>query len=266
MVLMKRRAIFLLWTCVFFLTSQLSFGQTFEESFRQGVQNYQEQKYQDASSHFSEALRQKPDDVNVMTNLALAQFQLGQKGHAVALLRKAVTLEPDFSTSRSALSFIVAQLDVKEIPHEIEFWETFRADWLLPFSLTHLLALIGITFFASGWLWIRFFSRRRTARIEQSPSPTVSVTAILASILLFVSIVLVALKIWDSRIPRGTVIVEKVVVYVAPDEKSAALFDLYGGLEVIVRNQRTGWIQITYPGGLTGWIPENSFMKTTGDH
>ena len=72
------------------------------------------------------------------------------------------------------------------------------------------------------------------------------------------------MKLVDLQIPRGTVIADKTSVYSAPDEKSVALFDLYGGLEVILDSQKDSWVQVTYPGGLTGWIPKTSMLQTSG--
>jgi hypothetical protein len=202
--------------------------------------------------------------VNALTNLALAQFQLGHKAMAVALLRKASDLDPHFSTTRSALKFILPQLTVREIPHEIQTWETLRADLLVPFSLSGFLAMTALSFFATGWLLLQYLGRRRRALAENAVLPSFPWAATLIALIFVMMTALTVMKMIDQRSSRGTVVEEKVAVYSAPDTKSVVLFDLYGGLEVILNDVKNGWVQVTYPGGLTGWIPQSSVLPTSG--
>jgi hypothetical protein len=60
------------------------------------------------------------------------------------------------------------------------------------------------------------------------------------------------------------VVSEKTTVYSAPNDKSAALFDLFAGLEVVLDQSNDQWVQVTYPGALTGWIPKSSVFQTSG--
>jgi tetratricopeptide (TPR) repeat protein len=236
----------------------------FEQSFQAGVAKYQDKKYDEARLSFTDALQKNPQSVQTLVNLALAQFQLGKKGEAVALLRKAQNLDPDFSTPQAALKFILPQLDVKEIPHEIQLWETVRSSFIVPFSMTAFLALNALAFFSTGWLFLVYFGKRRKALREDLPLPVFPLipTVILA---VFVSILgLTILKALDYRVPRGTIVSEKITVLSAPAEKSPSLFDLYAGLEVVLSSVEGDWVQVTYPGAMTGWIPKSSIFQTSG--
>lgn len=236
----------------------------FEQSFQTGVAKYQEKKYDEARLSFEKALQQNPQSVQTLVNLALAQFQLGKKGEAVALLRKAHNLDPDFSTPQAALKFIVPQLDVKEIPHEIQLWETIRSRFIVPFSMTAFLALTALAFFSTGWLFTVYFGKRRKALKEDLSLPAFPTIPTVIAVIFVGVLTLTILKAWDYQVPRGTVILEKVTVLSAPIEKSPALFDLYSGLEVVLNNTEGDWVQVTYPGALTGWIPKNSVFQTSG--
>jgi tetratricopeptide (TPR) repeat protein len=236
----------------------------FETAFQAGVSNYQQKKYDDARLAFGRAVELQPENVNALTNLALAQFQLGNKGFAVALLRKASGLDPHFSTTQEALKFILPQLEVQEIPHEIQTWETIRTHFLVPFSLTSFLAMTALSLFAAGWLTLKYFGQRRRALEEETAMPPAPLVAVFCALVFIAMTTLTAMKLVDHQIPRGTVIADKVPVYSAPDEKSVELFDLYGGLEVILNHQEGSWVQVTYPGGLTGWIPKSSVLPTSG--
>lgn len=236
----------------------------FETAFQSGVASYQQKKFDDARLAFGRAVELQPKNVNALTNLALAQFQLGNKGMAVALLRKASDIDPHFSTTQSALKFILPQLEVREIPHEIQTWESIRSSVLVPFSLSGFLAMMALSLFATGWLVLKFLGRRRRALRAESALPQFPVIAVFAALVFIAMTILAAMKVVDHQIPRGTIIADKASVYSAPDEKSVALFDLYSGLEVILNESKDSWIQVTYPGGLTGWIPKASVMPTSG--
>jgi len=237
---------------------------TFEKAFEAGVTSYKAKKYEEARLAFNQALEKDPFNVQALTNLALVQSQLGQKGWAVALLRKAHNLDPDFSTPKAALDFILPQLDIREIPHEIQLWETIRSNFIVPFSATTFLALSAFSLFASGWLFLGYLGRRREAYRAEKPLPDFPWIPTLISFVFVIVMTLTLLKLWDHEVPRGTVVLEKIVVYSAPDEKSVALFDLFAGLEVVLNQADDQWIQVTYPGALTGWIPKSSVFQTSG--
>lgn len=234
----------------------------FEQSFQSGVASYQAKKYDEARLSFEAALQQNPQSVQTLVNLALAQFQLGKKGEAVAYLRKAHNLDPDFSTPPAALKFIVPQLEVKEIPHEIQLWETVRTNFVVPFSMTGFLAVTALAFFATGWLLLTYFGKRRRALKEDLPLPQFPLIPAVIGVVFVGMLTLTILKAWDYGIPRGTVIAPQITVLSAPIEKSPALFDLYSGLEVVLNNVEGDWVQVTYPGALTGWIPKKSDRKS----
>jgi len=238
--------------------------QSFEQNFKSGVQSYQKKDYETARDFFSKSLAKDPNNLSALTNLALTEFQLGKKGHSVALLRKAASLDPDFSVPKAALKFILPQLEVKEIPHEIQFWEGLRSQFLAPVPLNVFLILSALTLFASGWLLIGFWGARQRALKEDSVLPAFpTIGTILFAGFITVTVFL-GLKFYDYQIPRATVVADKIAVLSAPDEKAPALFDLFGGLEVIVLSSSQDWVQVNYPGALSGWLPKNAILPTSG--
>lgn len=237
---------------------------SFDEAFKAGVALYQEKKYQEASNSFKKALEFKPKSVNTLTNLALSQFQIGEKGWAIALLRKSLTIEPSLLASQQALKFILPQLDVKDLPHDISFWDQLRTQVLIYGSVNWYFALTALLFFATGWLWIRFSGEKRRAAKEERASPQVSWILVLITLLFPVFIFLTAAKFYDHLRPRGTIVLAKISAKTAPAEQSPALFDLFAGLEVNLEATEADWVQVTYPGAMTGWIPKSAVMQTSG--
>ena len=84
--------------------------------------------------------------------------------------------------------------------------------------------------------------------------------------LLYLGAVLTAMALWSggsllvkeqarSTVRRAVVLVEKVDVLSGPSDENVSLFTVHEGLQVRVRNQREGWVQILLPNGLNGWVP-----------
>lgn len=240
----------------------------FEEAFKRGIELYQNKKFADASAQFRQAVDFQPLNVSGLTNLALSEFEAGHKPIAVALLRKALAIDPDFSTPEAALKFILPQLEVREIPHEIQFRETLRAQFLSPVPWPAYLLLNLMCLVAGGWLVIGYLGGRRRAIKSELPLPPFPSVGVIFIVGFLVTTFLSAAKFLDYQIPRGTIIADKITVMSAPDQKAVSLFDLYGGHEVIIEKLDTSskeeWVQVTYPGALSGWIPKSSIYPTSG--
>jgi len=238
---------------------------SFQDLFQSGVKLYQEKKFPEAKEVFHKALEFEKNNVQALTNLGLTYFQLGEKGWAIALLRRANNLDPDFSTPMSALKFILPQLDVKEIPHEINSWETLRAKFIQPFSVFSFVLLSAILLFASGWTWIRFLSLRRRAEEEEKPFPNFPFVGLIYSASFLLLFSLMGAKFYDLSLVRGTLVAMKAPVLSLPDEKAPILFELSAGLEVIVLKKEGEWTQVQYPGGMSGWTKNDGLFITQGD-
>jgi tetratricopeptide (TPR) repeat protein len=235
---------------------------SFPELFKQGTQHYVAKEYDKARDAFAKALEKDPHNATTLTNLALAQYQLGKKPLAVGLLRKALNSDPELPAAKAGLKFALSQMEIKEIPHQIETYESVRANLLSPIPLFAYLILTAVLMFAGGWIMISYFGNRRRAFAEEKASPGFPVIGTLLTIGFLVSLGLLGLKIFDQTIVRATIIDDKVSMQAAAGDNQAALLDLYGGMEVIVQNENKDWVQVTYPGSITGWIKATSILKT----
>src|SRR5437868_967472 len=196
---------------------------SFEEAFSRGTKSYQEQKFEDAIHYFQKALDLHPESAAVLTDLGLSYFQARQKGLSIAMLRRALAVDPSLPTAEAGLKFALSQLEVKEIPHQIETYERLRSSVLNSVSLAsfHLLTLLLLL--SSGFIWLRFLGRRRKAfELEQAP-PAVPVIGILLTLVLVISFSLTILKVYDLSIPRATVVADKVSAQTASGEGQTGL-------------------------------------------
>lgn len=252
--------------CVFLITdfSQAQAPESFENSFKQGIQFYQSKDFEKARDAFAKASELEPHNAYALTNLALAQFQLGKKGLAIGLFRRSLELDPEMPVAKAGLKFALSQLETKDIPHQIENYETLREQFLQPVTLPAYLLLTALFLFAAGWTFFNFWGKRRLALQEERTLPGFPVISLLLFLCLILSGSLLILKLYDRSLTRGTIVEDKVAVQAAPGENQVALFDLYGGFEVVVRHVDQEWIQVTYPGASTGWIKKSALMITSG--
>jgi hypothetical protein len=224
------------------------------DSFAKGIQQLQTKDASGALTSFREALLQHPDDTAILTNLGIAAQEAGLKGWAIAYLREALTLGSRLRETRQALEYSLSQLQVKELPHEIEPWEKLRENVLVGISLPWLLFFNGGALLLFGIVWIRFLKERKLAFENESLLPTLRPMHWAASFVFLISLSLVACKILDLSEVRATIVAEKVSAYSAPSTEAPTLFEITEGLEVLVQREEGKWLQIRYPGGPTGWV------------
>ncbi len=264
----------------FFCSASISIQSAAEQDlseFQRGVQAYQKQDYKQAVDSFTKALAEAshssgngssnssvngevPKSVTLLTNLGLAQFKLGNKGYALAYLRQALSLDPGFPIAQSALTHILAQAQVKEIPHRIEAYEMIREKLLEPVNILSYFFLSALFLLTGGWILISYLGQRKRASQQELGEPPFPVIGSILLVCFVAATGLSILKLLDSTKIRGTIVEPKVAVQAAPGENQAVLFDLFEGIEVILRRKQDGWVQVSYPGGMTGWIPEKSIL------
>ena len=233
-----------------------------ESHFKDGLAAFQKGDDKGARASFQEVLKAEPQNPIALYDLGLTESRAGNKGLALALWRKALADKPDFDPPSRAIAWTREKLERPDIPHEVELWESFRAAALVTVPLQHYLLACVLLLLIAGWLLLRNFGLRRQARLDEKPMPPFPTTGVFAAVLFLAMTFLSASKAYDDSILRGTLVVKKVEARSAPDAQATPLFDLYEGLEVLVRARADAWTQVTYPGGSTGWVPSSSLMAT----
>lgn len=236
----------------------------FSESFSLGVKRYQEKNYSEAQKLFSAALQENPENTGVLVNLGLTEFNLGKKGVALGFLRKAHTLNPDFSTPVSAIRFIEKSLENKEIPHEIRSLDNIKDLFITPISLNSYLVFLGLCFFATGWLWIDFLAELKNLKKTRSRLSEIPSLKIIVLIIFLMASAGTLIKFYYAQKPVATITANKVSILSAPNEDAVQLFDIYEGLQVEVESTHQDWVQVSYPGTPVGWIQKKDLFITSG--
>ena len=233
-----------------------------ETLFRTGVDAYQKKDLAKARTSFTQAINASGETTLLLYNLGMVENRQGMKGLALGLWRKALATSPNFTPAKSAVEWAQSKLERPEIPHEVEIWENFRKSALVPVALDHLVFLTAFSLLAGGWLLLRHLGRRRAARLDEKPMPGFpAATAICLVAFLALGLWAIA-KAFDSQTVRGTIVDKKIEARSSPNNEATPLFELYEGLEIIVRSKKEGWVQVTYPGASTGWVPEKAVFAT----
>lgn len=229
--------------------------------FEEGVKHFEAKDYVQAVGSFKQALDLQPNNVTLLVNKALAHFELGQKFEAYALLKKAQVLNPASEAARQGLEFVSSQIQVKEIPHEIELYEQSRALLVKPFSFHTPLTFLLVLFALTGVYWIRHFSNKKKAFLAGEDAQPM-VTPGWISLILFLFCGLWALFYqFDQSVPRALVSQESLAIHSAPTLNSPTILELNGGLEVRVLRKQEGWVQVQFPGSFSGWVEKDSVLE-----
>lgn len=234
-----------------------------ETLFLSGLEAVQKSDLKQARESFTAALKQQPGNPILLFNLGYIEHKSGHEGLAIALWRKALAMRPGFHQAADAVRWSTARLDPREISHESELWESFRASFLVGESLNAFLIGTALALAASGWVLLRYAGRRRRARLADEPMPRFPLVGGLSAACLVLFTVLAVSKAYDQQVIRGTIVEKKIAVRSAPDSSATVLFELYEGLEVIVLREQNEWTQVNYPGGATGWLPQAAVFATT---
>jgi tetratricopeptide (TPR) repeat protein len=231
-----------------------------EAAFRSGVEAFQKKDFAHARLSFTDAMKLAGETPRLLFNLGMVESRQGKKGMALALWRKALAQKPNDAASKAAVEWTRARLEHADIPHEVEVWENFRQSALVPFALDHFVLFTALFLLAGGWLLFRHLGRRRSARLDEKPMPGFPAGTVFCLVASFAFATLALAKAFDLQDVRGTIVSKKVEARSSPATDATALFELYEGLEVIVRQKKDGWVQVTYPGASTGWISQQDLL------
>lgn len=255
-----RLSIFI-FTALFFLL-QPSFGQETNDFVAQATQNYQKGEFQQASDLFKKALDQDPNNPSTLYNWGLSEYKLNHKGAALGAWRKALAINPTFSRAQKAVRFAE-----KEIPRpafaEDSFWESYR-HLFRNTSMHQLLLITAILISLTGFLLIRYLAARKQAFAEETPLPPFPIVLSAMGVLTTILLTLTISKMADQSDVRATVVALPATLRTLPDSQATSLADLPEGAEVILRRHENNWVQVTYPGGITGWIEQEKLLPATG--
>lgn len=258
---MKTFILVLLWTFCNKSFAQTAIRPTSE--FQEAIEAYKKQDFENAKLLLTKFLEANKSS-EAYFDLGLVHFETKQLGPAIANWRKALELDPSNQMARTSLASVEKKIEHAELNRQTDSFEIFHRQILEDLKVEHIFLLNALLFASSGWLFISYFGERKRSREQELAPPRLPWVASTLVTLFFLSTLLSAVKFYDMNQLRATVLAAKADVLSAPDEASTPLFNLFEGLEVIVQDSQGEFYQVTYPGGMTGWVSKKNLMITSG--
>jgi tetratricopeptide (TPR) repeat protein len=232
-----------------------------EDFFEKGLAAYQNKQYAEARDAFQKQLDLGKTSPALLNNLALSVYELDQKPLALALWRKALSLEPGFKPALHGRDFLERKMNMRPLERDsLSLWlhRTFEA-----ISGYELLWVNALILAIAGWSGLRYLGDRRFALEEEQPMPPFPTIPILSLGLLLLVTTLSVYKWRDSLAGRATITAVKASVKSLPADEGVNLFDISGGSEVYVRQAQNGWVQVQNSEGTSGWIKSADLLITS---
>lgn len=221
--------------------------------FMTGLKLYQNKEFNGALQHFSALNQLHPNNPNIMFNLGLTYYQLGQAGKALAYWRKVLYLEPRFRPAQAALTYTEELLfpQQEEKSFLYPFWLALRSVPFLVWVLFHL-----VLFFWTGWIALGWYGhRKKTVKSLPLHFYALALLFLLTSALLWQLAELQAMH-------KATVVSKGSSIRVMPQEQAPLQAELSEGLEVMILNQESDWVLIQTPTGAKGWVQQQDILAS----
>ena len=224
-------------------------AETLEEVFHRGNTAYEQGRFEDAARAYRNILRYRIKSPVVEYNLGNTEFKLNNLGPAVLHYRRALRLDPTDAEIQSNLAFAMSFCqDRVEVPEQAAVVRWLRA-------LQHRFGARRQAWLGLGLLWAAAaVVAWRLARPGgwSGRYGWLLATLILAAALSSIS----AHDTWRQLDGRRMAVVqqESVDVLAGPGPNNLTLFTVHEGLTLEVRSVREGWLQVSLPNGLNGWI------------
>jgi hypothetical protein len=229
------------------------FAESPEDTFDAACRAYDQGHWDAAADGFRSLLRYGLADARLEYNLANTEYKRGHLGEAILHYERARRLNPgdaetvaNLAIARAKLRDVVEEDDGAGVLHAVR-----AAQDRIGVSAQATLLLVCLWLVAAIVTWCG----SRTGGFTPGWGWTLAGLS-LATFLIFLS--------WRatwSRLegtPRAVVLKPSVEALAGPGLNNAALFTLHEGIAVTIESEREGWLQVSLPNGLTGWVVKDA--------
>lgn len=238
-----------------------------ENWFDQGLKAYQSKNWDQARENFEKALQFQPNEATIMYNLGLAYFQLNKKGYAVGYWRKALAISPSMAGASEALEKTEDRYHFSRL--EKSPWALTAHDTLSRFGWNFWLSILAFLTVLTGWLWLTFLQKRKTAIATDSDDlPSVGWTLIALSLLFLLCAGASFGKWLDDQKIRGTVVNPTTELKSAPTADGVTLAPIPEASEVQIVGTHEDWLQVITSNGTEGtggWVKKSDVLAASKD-
>jgi len=228
-------------------------AETPEETFDRATHAYEQGQWDAAAEGFRGLLRYGFDDPRIEYNLANAEFKRGRLGEAILHYERARRLSPSDPDIVANLAVARSRIrDVVEDPQAGGVLTALRGiQDRLGVAMQALLFVAGVWIVAGIVAWCGARPGGFTPGWGWGLSAALLVT------------LLVGLS-WRSTwtrlegTARAVVLRPAVEALAGPGLNNASRFTLHEGTTVDIQGEREQYLQVSLPGGLSGWVPRDA--------
>jgi len=224
-------------------------AQSPEETFEAACKSYDQGRWDDAADGFRRLLRYGIADWRLEYNLANTEYKRGRLGEAILHYERARRLNPadpdvtgNLALARSKIRDVVVDDDAAGALRAVR-----TVQERLGVSAQAGLCLLGVWIIAGIVTWCGSRPRGFTAGWGWTLTTTVFLTGIV-----FLSWRATWARLDGSA--RAVILQPAVEALAGPGLNNAPLFTLHEGTTVSIQSEREGWLQVTLPNSLTGWV------------
>ena len=239
-------------------------------AFERGNKLYEQGDYDGAIGAFNSLIRKGVVDKDLYYNLGNAYYKRGELGKAVLHYERALWIAPRDKDARENLAFVESLLrDRQFIRKQNRFkralvWINNNLNTVVAVVLTSLfyvlfcLLLVSFVFRKSSFVVSLY---RRLSIL--SPGRFLGLTreqdlflAVAITLCLFVGSIVSAYEkvVTERSRDRAVVVAPEISVFSGPSSESTLQFKIHEGTRVIIRAERSEWVQVELPGDLSGWV------------
>ncbi|MDE3066944.1 MAG: hypothetical protein KGJ60_05260 [Verrucomicrobiota bacterium] len=213
---------------------------------------YAEGKFAAAAAAYEKIVRSGAVSAALYFNDGDAELKAGHLGRAIAAYRRAALLAPRDAETRANLAFARSQVEGPTLRES--HWE----NWLGQLTLNEWTTLTMVAF----WLT---FALLVLGQIRPALKPSLRAGARGAAV---VTIFLGACLGWEAArqlsIKTAVVVAPKAVARSGPFDEAQQAFAVHDGAELVVRDERNGWLQVGDGATHIGWLPRDQVEVIAG--
>jgi tetratricopeptide (TPR) repeat protein len=221
-----------------------------DERFKKAGAEYEAGRFEEAATVYEALLSDGFEDTRVYYNLGNARFKQSRLGPAILAYERALEIDPaDADVAENlvyATQLIADKVGSPEKPFSAAILAALEKRFGADRATRAFLLLVSIAGLAALPLW---FGPRPALRAALRV--VVSIALPLGLIFLLITLVDVY---QPGRAQYAVILADSVDGRSTPAADGTVLFTVHEGLKVEVRSERGGWINVTLPNGLTGWI------------
>lgn len=219
---------------------------------------YQEGRYPEAIRLYERLVARGVRESVLFYNLGNAYYKQGDLGRAILNYRRAQRLAPRDDDLRTNLALARSQTaDRLGSMGEVFAIQAARFvyTWLSVDELAVVSLALGVLTVGS----LLAFSHLRPSRLR---STVRSVFVVALSTLALCGFVLGTRVVRENARPEAVIVAEALHALSGPGPQYLAEFTLHSGAEVVLLEERDGWMRLALPGRrLQGWVPEDAVAR-----